>query len=209
MQISGYGAVNQSLWPTEQNRRATHGHQKSSNRADTVSFSDEALALLEQLQRVKSEAAEKQAKSALSKNEDEKSGQSLNEGASHSPEASENMKAQTTGTGQSDFGDTTGEHSEAKTAESSVHKQNKAAAGSSSSTDTIESIETQIEKLKGKIKELAETMNKILSNETIPLETREQMVKPIEEQINQLMAQISQLESKKEQIAQQQKTKLG
>lgn len=197
MQISGYGAISQSQWPSEQQRRTRATTENAERRGDTVSFSAEALELLARAQASKTNtdtekteySPSKDAKEKDAKEKDDTTGSALT-----STSTATSSSASSSSSSSSDgFGETSGEQAEAKAESSSVHEKNK-----QSTTDT--DVDSKIKGLKGQIVQLAGQIAKIYE---LPLEPRlkEEMAKPLEDRISLIEQEIAALEAQKEQQA--------
>lgn len=188
MQISGYGAVNQSQWPYEQQRRTRAASDESVRRGDTVSFSAEALELLARSQAAKNNA-DTPAESTESSESRSRAAEDKNDTASANTALSISGKTESASGSDTSFGDTAGEQAEDKAQSSSTHEANQ-------KSNTEEDIDSKIKGLKGQIEQVARQIANIYK---LPIDTQQkvEMAQPLEERINQLQQEIQALEAQK------------
>lgn len=200
MQITGYGAIDQTQWPYDQPRKTRSSTESNGSRGDTVTFSDEALELLARAQAAKinaeQSASETSQDSKAREEQEHSAGESSDSESSPAATAIASAAGSRSSSSSGGFGETAKEHSEGRTEETAVHEQNKAAQESGDGDD----IDAQIDKLKNEIVKLAQKISQIYS---LPGDDnmKQGMAQPYEDRINQLQQQIAALEAKKEKQA--------
>lgn len=187
MQISGYGAVSQTQWPYEQQKRTRAVTETAGLLGDTVSFSAEALELLAQSQAAKADTVK--AGDSQADTRDSSGSKSDAKAESGKPSVvSMTAKGATSSGNSGGFDDTAGEQAEEKAA---------GGVGQQSSQDSTETdIDAKIKSLKGQIEQIARQVGQIYAASTDP-RVKEETAKPLEGRIGQLEQEIQTLEAQK------------